>query len=137
MLTILASAWFRRTAMLLVLTMTTLALVPKVEAGFMPTDRSFGSSQEMQDLRAQDMATVKKALENKLVTERLSALGYSAEEIDARLAQLSDAEMHQLASEIDTLTVGGDGLGVVIALLIIIILVIVILKLTDTRITVS
>ncbi|EGJ50984.1 PA2779 family protein [Desulfocurvibacter africanus] len=137
MLAILTSDWFRRIAMLLVLTMTTLSLVPKVEAGFVPTDRSFGPSQEMQELRAKDMATVKQALENKLVTERLSALGYSAEEIDARLAQLSDAEMHQLASEIDTLTVGGDGLGVVIALLIIVILVIVILKLTDTRITVG
>ncbi len=134
MLAFLASAWFRRIAMLLVLTMTTLSLAPRVEAGFMPTDRSFGPSQELQDLRAKDMATVKQALENKIVTERLKALGYSAEEIDGRLAQLSDAELHSLASQIDTLTVAGDGIGVVIALLVIVILVIVILKLTDTRI---
>ncbi len=137
MFTFIASTWFRRIAMLLVLTMSTLALVPRVEAGFVSTERSFGATQEMQDLRAKDMATVKQALENKLVTERLAALGYSADEIDARLAQLSDTEVHQLASEIDTLTVAGDGLGVVIALLIIVLLVIVILKLTDTRISVG
>lgn len=134
MFAFLASDWFRRIAMLLLMTMTVLALVPRVEAGFMPTDRSFGSSLEAQELRAKDMATVKEALENKLVAERLTALGYSAEEIDQRLAQLSSAELHELASQIDTLTVGGDALGAVIALLIIVILVIVILKLTDTRI---
>jgi len=136
MLHILHADWFRRIAMLLVLTMTCLALVPRVEAGFIPTDPAGQSwqTQQAQELRAKDMAAVKQALENKLVAERLAALGYSSQEIDQRLAQLSDTELHELASQIDTLTVAGGALGTVIVLLVIVILVIVILKLTDTRI---
>jgi hypothetical protein len=87
--------------------------------------------------RQQDLATLQRALENKLVQERLKALGYSDEEIKARLDQLSDGDLHNFATQIDTLTAGGDGLGLVIALLVIIILVIIILKLMDKKIVVS
>ncbi len=113
------------TAAFLALIMTLLAFVPNVEAGFVPS--SLSSSVEV---RAQDMASVQKTLENKMVKERLANLGYSPEEIDARLGQLSDAEMHSLASQLGSLDAGGGALGLIVVILVIVILGIVIYKLT-------
>ena len=128
----LKSMLARRVALLLVFSMTIISLVPKVDAAFIPSDESFQST-----MRQQDMAVVQKILENKLVKERLQALGYSDQEIDQRLAQLSDDELHQLATQLDSLAPGGDALWVIIALLIIVILIIVILKLTDKKIIIG
>ena len=122
----------RRVATTLVLLIGLFSLVPRVEAGFIGSDKSFAATS-----RQQDLATLQRALENKLVQERLKALGYSDEEIKARLDQLSDQDLHNFATQIDALTAGGDGLGLVIAILIIIILVIIILKLMDKKIVVS
>jgi len=122
----------RRVATILVLLMGLFSLVPRVEAAFIGSDESFGATS-----RQQDLATLQRALENKLVQERLKTLGYSDEEIKARLDQLSDTDLHNFATQIDALTAGGDGLGLVIALLVIIILVIIILKLMDKKIIVS
>jgi hypothetical protein len=122
----------RRVAVMLAVLMGLLSLVPRVEASFVPSDQSFSSSS-----RQHDMATIQKALEQKLVKERLKDLGYTEEEIKARLDRLSDTELHALASQLDSLLPAGDGTGVVIALLIIVILVIVILMLTGHRIHIS
>jgi len=122
----------RRIAMMLVVVMGLISFMPKVEASFVPSDESFSSNS-----RQNDMATIQRALEHKLVKERLKDLGYTDEEIKARLDRLSDAEIHNLAAQLDSLLQAGDGLGVVIALLVIAILVIVILMLTGHRIHVS
>jgi hypothetical protein len=50
-------------------------------------------------------------------------------EADARLNSLSDAEVIQLADQIDQLPAGGDVLGLAIAVLVIVILVLVIMRL--------
>ena len=122
----------RRIAMMLVVVMGLISFMPKVEASFVPSDESFSSNS-----RQNDMATIQRALEHKLVKERLKDLGYTDEEIKARLDRLSDTEIHSLAAQLDSLLPAGDGLGVVIALLLIAILVIVILMLTGHRIHVS
>lgn len=122
----------RRIAMMLVVVMGLISFVPNVEASFVPSDESFSSNS-----RQSDMATIQRALEHKLVNERLKDLGYTDEEIKARLDRLSDTEIHSLAAQLDSLLPAGDGLGVVIALLVIAILVIVILMLTGHRIHVS
>jgi predicted PurR-regulated permease PerM len=122
----------RRVAVILTVLMGLLSLVPRVEASFVPSDQSFSSSS-----RQNDMATIQKALEQKLVKERLKDLGYTEEEIKARLDRLSDTELHAFASQLNSLLPAGDGTGVVIALLIIAILVIVILMLTGHRIHIS
>jgi Family of unknown function (DUF6627) len=122
----------QRVAAILVLLMGVFSLVPRVEAGFIGSDQSLEANS-----RQQDLATLQRALENKLVQERLKALGYSDKEINSRLDQFSDQDLHNFATQIDTLTAGGDGLGLVIALLVIVILVIIILKLMDKKIVVS
>lgn len=121
-------------ATMLVVVMGLVSFVPRVEASFVPSDQSDRSASP--NSRQEDMATIQKALEQKLVQERLRDLGYTDDEIKARLDQLSDAEVHSLATQLDSLAPAGE-LGLVIGILVIILLVIVILMLTGHRVGVS
>src|SRR5438132_1109511 len=88
--------------------------------------------------RAADLQTVQRALENKLIQQRLEDLGLTADEINARLSRLPDAQLHQMAAQVDALTPGGDaGLGIVVALLVIAILVVVLIYLLGHHIEVK
>ena len=111
-------AIFKHTALVMVVLMGILAMVPRVDAAFI---HSFESMD--QQFQSGDLETIRQFLETKAVQNRLEALGYSPEEVQARLSSLSDEEIHQLAGQINTLTTGGDGLGVVIAILVIVLLV--------------
>lgn len=122
-------AFFKQTALVMIVVMGILGIVPRVDAAFI---QSFDSMD--QSFQAKELETVRQFLETKAVTNRLEALGYSPEEAQARLSSLSSEEIHQLATNINTLTTGGDGLGVVIAILVIVLLVILILKLTHKQI---
>ena len=125
MQTIYKSALAKRTSILLIFVLSLISLVPRVEAAFIPSSDSQTSL-----MRNQDIQTIKKALENKIVKQRLQDLGYSEKEIQDRLNQLSDEEVHSLAMRIDSLSQGGI-LGLVIAVLVIVVLVLLILKLKD------
>ena len=83
------------------------------------------------------MEKIRVILENKLVGQRLHDLGYTADEVMTRLSQMSDSQVHSFAQKLDDLKVGGDGLGVVIALLVIVVLVLVILQLTGHKVAVK
>ena len=87
--------------------------------------------------RTADLQKVQSVLESKVVRQRLEDYGLTAEEINARLTQLSDAQVHQLASQIDALIPAGDGgLGIVIALLVIAILVVILVYLMGNRVAI-
>jgi hypothetical protein len=117
----------------LVFAMFVLGIAPRVEAGIAPSDVIALSQVD----RAVDIDKIQKALETKMVRERLEKLGYAQEEINSRLAQLSDQQMHNLALQLDDVKVGGDGLGIVIALLVIVILVVLLLQLMDHKVVVT
>ncbi|MDR3640717.1 MAG: PA2779 family protein [Humidesulfovibrio sp.] len=122
----------RITALCLILTMSTLVtFTPRAEAALVPTSLSMVS-----EGRAQDLGAVQKVLENKEVKAKLVALGYSDAEISSRLSMLSDAELHKLSTQMNSLDAGGDGLGLVIGLLVIVLLVVVIVKVADKTITI-
>ncbi len=87
--------------------------------------------------RAADMATIQRVLETKLVSKKLSSLGLTPAEIDSRLAELTDAELHTFASQLDSLYPGGDALSVIAGILIIVILVLVLFKLTGHKIIIK
>jgi hypothetical protein len=85
-----------------------------------------GSVRTMADdaARKQDLATVQKALESKILRQRLQDFGLSPEETNRRITQLSDSQVHQLAMQAQKLNPAGDGgLGLLVALLVIGILV--------------
>lgn len=84
--------------------------------------------------RENNIISLKKFLDNKIVEEKLIEWGYSREEIASKLNNLSDDELHYFASRVDSLQTGGDAvgavLGFILALLLIALLVILILELT-------
>jgi uncharacterized protein DUF6627 len=86
--------------------------------------------------RAADMDSIQRVLESKIVSERLDQEGLSKAEIKGRLDKLSDAELHQFASQVKSLFPGGQ-LEVVIFLLVLVIILIVVLQLTSHRVIVK
>lgn len=112
--------------------MFVIGIVPRAEAAFLPSESLASSPAD----RTHDMGRLQAVLESKMVQQRLKDLGYSVDEITARMAELSDEQLHSLASKLDELKTGGDGLGVVIALLVIAILVVLLIQLSGHRIAV-
>jgi len=106
---------------------------PRLDAAFTPSEVLVVAP----SVRALDTEKIQAALELKLVKQRLQDLGLTTEEISARLAQLTDEQLHSVATRLDDLKVGGDGLGFVIAVLVIIALVIIILQLTGHKVVVK
>ncbi len=88
--------------------------------------------------RSSDLQKIQKFLEIKMVRERLKELGLSPDEIQARLNQFSDPQIHQLALQLDDLKVAGDDfLGVIILLLVIAVLVVLLIQLTGHKIVIK
>lgn len=129
---IVRQPWFKHVCTLMVAVMLVVGFVPRVDAKFISSTDAYTAAD-----RNADLAGVRKTLENKIVTQRLQDFGYSRTEIDDRLAQLSDKDLHTLASNVEDIDMAGGAIGFVIGILLIVLLVIVILKLTDKTVTVS
>ncbi len=88
-------------------------------------------------VRQADLHAVQKALESTVVKQRLMDYGLTPEEAMARINALSDEQVHQFASQLDSLQAGADdGAGVIIFLLLVAIVVIVVLEATGHRVIV-
>lgn len=61
-----------------------------------------------------DLASVQRVLESKMIAGKLKELGLSQGDIEKRLKSLTDEELHQFAASIDSLYAGGDAGGVMI-----------------------
>jgi hypothetical protein len=121
-------SWYLVTALFLI------SIVPRVEAGLVPSEAIKLAAVE----RVEDLQKIRQVLEMKAVSERLLQLGLASDEVQQRLASLSDQQIHQIALQLDDLRIGQtDALGVIIPLLVIVILVIVILKLTGHKVLVT
>lgn len=122
---------------LVMTTLVTGVFPPEVQAMLAPPSATASESGTGLD-RAADLQKVQAVLETKVVSQRLADYGLSQEEISARVNRLSDAQLHQLAVQIDALIPAGDaGLGIVIALLVIAILAVILIYLLDHKITVT
>ena len=71
--------------------------------------------------RSADLGSIQKTLEAKTIRQRLLDYGLSPEDAMARLNNLSDAQVHQLAANMNAVQAGGDMLVdlVFIALLVV------------------
>ena len=125
--------FMKQVAWYLVFAMLIIGIVPRVEAGFAPSEAVALAKID----RSADLDRVQKILETKIIKERLEKLGFTRDEISNRFSQLSDYQIHQLALQLDDLKVGGDSLGVVIVVLVIAILAVVLLYLTGHRVIVK
>mgnify|MGYP000333167562 CR=1 FL=1 len=117
----------------LVVAMFIIGIAPRVEAGFAPSEIIPYAQVD----RNSDIDKIQKIIETKAVSTRLLQLGFTTEEVKNRLAQLSDHQLHQVASQLDDLKAGGDVLGVIIALLVIAILVVILLNLTGHKVVIT
>jgi len=123
----LSKTFFKLLAVYLVLSMVLITFPAPGWAMFLQ-----GSGDDA--LRKADMATIQKTLETTVVKQRLMDYGLSPDEAMARVNKLSDEQVHQFASKLDSLQAGADSLGSVAVLLLVVILVIVILELTGHRV---
>ena len=67
----------------------------------------------------------------------LRLMGVHSSQIEKSLSKLDDSQLQRIAQKADAVKVGGDGLGIVIALLVIVLLVVLIVNLTDKKIVVK
>jgi hypothetical protein len=88
------------------------------------------------EMRTEEIRKIQVALENELVRAKLHAYGLTADEVDQKLDQMTDEQIHLLAQASDDILAGGNGVGLAIGILFIILLVVVILKLTDKTVVV-
>lgn len=118
----------------LVLAMFIIGIAPRVDAGLAPSEIIALTQID----RTADLGKIQKVLEAKAVSERLMQFGLTQDEVQKRLIQLSDQQIHQIALQLDDLKIGqDDALAVIIALLFIAILVVVLLKLTGHKVIVT
>ena len=85
----------------LLITLSLIVLAASFVAQAAPVD-SVASS------RAAALAKVDAFLGDKVVADQLTALGLSADQAHARLAHLSDAQVEQLAAQVDLIQAGGS-----------------------------
>ena len=115
----------------LIIFMCLISIVPRVDASLSPSEIISDS----QFNRASDFEKIQKFLEMKLVRERLEKLGFTEGEIQTKLSQFSDQQIHQFAQNLDALKVGGN--DSLIILLLIAILVVVLLYYTGHKIIIT
>jgi hypothetical protein len=121
------------TALLVILCMSSLQIGPAA-AGLAPSTRS--GATRIASARDADLLVAQRALENKIVAQKLRDYGVSPADAQMKLAGMSDQDLHRLASASKGLPSGGDATGAVIGVLVVVILVIVILKLMNREVVV-
>ena len=126
----------RHIVTLMVVTFGILSFAPRVDAAYVSNYDMLSGQVENKGQDA-DMGTIQRTLENKMVVERLEALGYTKEEISDRLAMLTPEERHDLATRIDSLHSGQGVWGIVIGVLVVVLIVLLILHFTDKRVVVQ
>lgn len=109
----------RLIASLLVVSIAGVGLPLPAQAGMVGTDAVVASAERGRVVGMLDRAEVRAQLE---------ALGVSPTDVKARVAALTDAEVAQLAGQIDRLPAGGDAIGAIVGALV---LVFIVLLITD------
>jgi len=125
------ASWFLTLALMLTCWMGVLgAFRAEALAGVIASHAADGAA-----VRDADIGKLQGFLEQKIVLQKLSDYGVSAEEAMAKIRAMSDRELHRLASLTDKTAEGTDsGLGVLIALAVLVLLIIVILKLSNKQV---
>ena len=122
------------TAVLMIAVLGAINVTPAA-AGLAPSRTSGATS--IASARDADLLVVQRALEHKLVAQKLRDYGVAPEEVQLRLATMPDRDLHTLASASKGLPSGGDATGALIGVLIVILLVILILKLLNREVVVK
>jgi hypothetical protein len=87
-------------------------------------------------MRAEEIKKIQVLLENEIVRAKLSAYGLTVDEVNRKLDQMNDNQIHLLAQASNDLLAGGNGVGLVIGILVIVLLVVLIIKLMDKTVVI-
>lgn len=122
------------TALVVALCMIALDVGPAM-AGLAASRTSGGTA--IASVRDADLLAAQRGLEHKLVAQKFRDYGVSTDDVQGRLASMSDEDLHTLASATKGLPSGGDGAtGALIGVLVVVILVIVVLRLMNREVVV-
>lgn len=81
-----------------------------------------------QAVRSQDLQKVQTFLEQKEVVQHLAKMNLSKTDIESRLGNLSDADLHNVAMRIDQQRAGGDSAVGILVIVVLVLLVIYLVK---------
>jgi len=124
--------WMKYLLWYLIGAMFVIGITPRAFARFSPSEVT-----SLAFDRPSDLEKVRKVLEMRVVREKLKEFGFTTNEIEKRLSELSDDQIHQIALQIDELKVGGDGWAVAFLFLLIAILIVLVIYVTGHRVVVK
>jgi len=110
------SLWIKMISCYLVVAMFVLGITPRLYAGFSPSEAVSILAFD----RSSDLEKIRKVLEMKMVQERFKNFGFTPNEIEKKISQLDDQQIHQLALSLDELKVGGSGWAWVVVILVLV-----------------
>ncbi len=122
------------TALAVVLCLGVLDIAPA--AAGLTASRTSGGITTISSSRDADMIVAQRALENKVVAQKLRDYGVATDDVQVKLASMSDQDLHTLATASRGLPSGGDGTGAIIGVLVVVILVIVVLRLMNREVVI-
>ena len=129
----MSGPFFKSISCYLILAMLVIGAVPRAFAGLSPSE-AIGLSKHT---RAHDLEKIQKVLEMKIVAEKLKNLGFTQEEVQMRLNQLDEDQLHELAQKVDEFRVAGNGAEIIIAIVLVGILVVLIILLLNKKVIVT
>ena len=97
-------------------------VAPRTELLAMPTDSVTAAVQQAAEQRRRDEANVREFLTDQTVRQKLTQMGLQPEQIESRLSHLSDAQLREVAAQVNQIHSGGWH-GVVIAVAVVALLV--------------
>lgn len=130
-MTLAAKRMYNITIVFLVLiTFVPVSLISKSADAATAPSQMISPDENASTIREINELKVRRALENKIVAEKLMSHGLTKEEVSNKIGEMSDEQVHQIASLSDRIPAGGDsGLAIVVTVLVIIALVLLIVYL--------
>jgi hypothetical protein len=101
------SMWRAASVAVLSMAIVNLGFVGTVQAGIIGTHELVTTSRDA------DLASIRAQLDRQDVRQQMQKLGVEAANIDARIANLSDRELHLLAQDMQNAPAGGNALAVI------------------------
>ena len=92
---------------------------------------------EAKSLRQKEINKIYSLLEEKIVQKKLVNMRLNNNEIKARIAKLSDAQIHRLANRLDEIKVGGSAGGAILIVAIVVGIIMLILYFTGRSLRIS
>jgi len=119
---------------IILLSFTPVSLLSKsVEASLIGSQMISSSGNTFKN-RESNEKKIREVLENKIVVERLKSYGLDEDEITAKLNNMSDEQVHQLAALSDRITAGGNGAAAAAVIVLVVFVIAIILLIVLKRI---